>query len=335
MYHYIGIDVSKLTLQVFIAKNNSTIEIDNNKKSLRVLYKKLLKLYKDDSFVFIYEPTANYSKTLMLFCAENNIMIYVVNPYISSSFSKSTGNRSKTDISDAQMLYNMHLVIKEKNISVPVIDKSVEQLKEIMSYYKFLQKQKVAFKNHLEAAKANHGSKQIISQVNKNIVKLQAEQNKLIEKAKIMVCCNRDLKEHFDNISSIKGVGDLIALILLYLFLKYPNANRSQITALLGLDPIIVESGTSIKRRSRISKRGTKFYRGMIFYSILSTIRFNDEFKDYYDKMKKRNCHSTVAQVAIMRKLALLAHSLYKNKCHYNPKLYLDKKDENNIKKVA
>jgi transposase len=218
MYHYIGIDVSKLTLQVFIAQNNSSIEIDNNHKSLMVLYKKLLKLYEDDSLVFIYEPTANYSKTLMLFCAENNIKIYVVNPYISSNFSKSTGNRSKTDISDAQMLYNMHIIIKEKDISVPVIDESVEQLKEIMSYYKFLLKQKVAFKNHLEAAKANHSSKQLISQMNKNIVRLQTEQSKLIEKAKSMVRQDKNLKEHFDNISSIKGVGDLIALILLYLF---------------------------------------------------------------------------------------------------------------------
>lgn len=62
---------------------------------------------------------------------------------------------------------------------------------------------------------------------------------------------------------------------------------------------------------------------------ILSTVRFNDEFKNYYDKMKERNYHSTVIQ------LALLAHSLYKNKCQYDPKQYLNKKLENNIEKVA
>jgi len=74
MYNFIGIDVSKLTLQIYSKENDSSIEIDNDEKSLKVFYKDLKKLYKNDkSFVFIYEPTANYSIVLTKFCAKNGI----------------------------------------------------------------------------------------------------------------------------------------------------------------------------------------------------------------------------------------------------------------------
>jgi len=44
MYNFIGIDVSKLTLQIYIEENNSSIEINNSDKSLRVFYRELQKL---------------------------------------------------------------------------------------------------------------------------------------------------------------------------------------------------------------------------------------------------------------------------------------------------
>lgn len=67
-------------------------------------------------------------------------------------------------------------------------------------------------------------------------------------------------------------------------------------------------------------------YRGVIFYSILSTVRFNEEFKAYYEHLKNRNKHTTSAQIAVMRKLILLAHSLYKNNVDYNPEQFKLKK---------
>ena len=72
----------------------------------------------------------------------------MVNTFVSSSFSKSLGNRNKTDISDAQMLFNMQMMLKKKDIAVPVINPTVNALRELVSYYRFLQKQKVAFKNY-------------------------------------------------------------------------------------------------------------------------------------------------------------------------------------------
>jgi len=327
MYNFIGIDVSKLTLQIYIEENNSSIEIDNSDKSLRVFYRELQKLYTNRKpFVFIYEPTANYSVALTKFCAQNSIYAHIVNTYVSSNFSKSLGNRNKTDISDAHMLFNMQMMINKKDISIPVINPTVESLRELVGYYRFLQKQKIAFKNYNEAATTNKSSNYILSDIKKNITRIEKEQQELINKAKAIISTDKTLKEAFEHITSIKGIGSLVGIFLLHLFLNYPNANRQQLTALLGLDPITIESGTAIKKRSRISKRGLKMYRGIIFYSILSTVRFNEEFKTYYEHLKDRKKHTTVAQIAVMRKLILLAHSLYKNNVDYNPEQFKLKK---------
>ncbi|WP_373002040.1 IS110 family transposase [Sulfurimonas sp.] len=329
MYNFIGIDVSKSTLQIYAPKDKSSIEIGNDKKSLGKFYKELKKSYENvNSLVFIYEPTANYGVTLTKFCAEKSIHTYVVNPYLSSSFAKSLGNRNKTDISDAQMLFDMHKLIPQEKIAIPVINPTVELLRELVSYYRFLQKQKVAFKNHYEAAVANGSSRYILGDIKKNITRIQKQQQELIIKAKSLIGKDTSLQESFDCITSIKGVGDLVGILLLHLFLNYPNANRQQITALLGLDPIVVESGTSVKKRTRISKRGLKMYRGLIFYSILSTVRFNEELKSYYEHLKDRKKHTTTAQIAVMRKLILLAHSLYKNKTCYNPEQFKNNRKE-------
>ena len=219
MYNFIGIDVSKLTLQIYVEANESSVEIDNDEKNLKLFYKKLKKLYKNDKpFVFIYEPTANYSVALTRFCAKNNIYAYVVNTFISSNFSKSLGNRNKTDISDAQMLFNMQIMINKKDIAVPVINSTVDAIRELVGYYRFLQKQKVAFKNYNEAVTTNKSSSYILNDVKKNIARIDKEQQELINKAKAIINNDEILKKSFTHITSIKGIGTLVGIFLLHLF---------------------------------------------------------------------------------------------------------------------
>ena len=45
MNDYIGIDISKASLQVYIPKGNIDLEIDNTKQGLKKLTSKLKKLY--------------------------------------------------------------------------------------------------------------------------------------------------------------------------------------------------------------------------------------------------------------------------------------------------
>ena len=70
MDNYIGIDVAKVTLQVFIPKNESDVEIENSLDGLKKLYSKLKKQYKRtiNDVVFVYESTGIYSTILEHYC---------------------------------------------------------------------------------------------------------------------------------------------------------------------------------------------------------------------------------------------------------------------------
>ena len=57
--------------------------------------------------------------------------------------------------------------------------------------------------------------------------------------------------------------------------------------------------------------------------SAMSATRFNDELKHFYDRLKVNGKHTTSAQIAVMRKLVVIAHALFKTGEHYDDQKYL------------
>jgi hypothetical protein len=56
----------------------------------------------------------------------------------------------------------------------------------------------------------------------------------------------------------------------------------------------------------------------------LTAVVYNNEMKHFYDRLLSRGKCKSLAQIAVMRKIILLAHSLYKNNERYNPEKYLE-----------
>ena len=325
MNNYIGIDVAKATLQIYIPKSDLDIEIKNNDNGLKSLYSKLKKQYKKeiDNIVFIYESTGAYSTILEHFAEEKKIKCFKVGAYQSASFSKVIKNRNKTDIVDARMLSQMSILAKEKDIKVPVRDEKAHQMRSYIKYYQSLVKEEIRAKNYLEASTFNLEDKFVLKQVEKKIKNIQKEQIDIIDKTMEIINANVEYKKAYENITSIKGIGEKSGIILLYLFLRYPNASRQHITALCGLDPIQRSSGTSVQHKERISKQGLSLVRAILFMPTLVTIQHNKEMKFIYDRLVNRGKPKSLAQIAVMRKIILLAHSLYKNKELYDENKYL------------
>ena len=319
MNEYIGIDVSKASLQCYFPVEQEDVEIDNSKAGLSKLNKRLQRYRRRGMEpILIFEPTGSYSVALKKFCASKTLRCFIVNPRQSANFLKALGERNKTDKVDARMLSQMHVLAGKGEIAVPVIDVLAEQIKERMGYYKLIQKQRVTMQNHLEAAQAKQSDPYIIKRLEKECKRLKLEEQTLIAALLELIRENPPMQRKFDSITSFKGIGPTAGLALLHLFLSYPDANRKQITALCGLDVVVAESGTSLRRKGRISKKGSKLYRGTLFMATMISIQHNPKMRAFYERLKEAGKHSTVAQIAVMRKIILIAHSLFKNESTYD-----------------
>jgi len=311
----IGLDISKSTINVYIPINELDIVINNNLKAISGLYSKLKRLYKKEvnKLVFVFEPTGTYSFTLTKFCANKNIHCFIVNPKKSSNFARAIGNRNKTDIEDARLLSQMIITAKHKNIKVPVINKNVEDLQELISCYKLIIKQQTQNRNHLSALKAKNDASYVIKELESQYKYLKKQEDRVIKKIKTYIVKDKKIYQSYLNIQTMPGIGDISAIVLLYHFLQYPDANQRQIVSLAGLDPVEKSSGTSVKGKTKISKAGSKICRGTLFMPVMVAVQKNIQLKEFYNRLKDRGKHTTVAQIAVMRKMVVIAHSLYKN----------------------
>jgi len=320
----IGLDVSKSSINVFISSEELDLEIENSPKALKSFYSKLKKIYKKeiDKVVFVFEPTGSYSALLYQFCASKNIQVFMINPKQARNFSKAIAQRNKSDVIDARVLAQAISIARKNEIAIPTVNPIVEEVKELMSYYKLKVKQRVQLSNHLEALSVKNSNKTLVKTIEKELKSLKKQEANIIETINEIIEKDEILHNKYNAIISIKGVGNIAAIVLLHLFIKYPNANQRQIVSLTGLDPIIRESGTSIRGKNRISKAGAKIYRGSLFMAVMVATRHNKQMKSFYERLKINGKHTTVAQIAVMRKLVVIAHSLYKNDVVYDEDMY-------------
>ena len=309
--YYIGIDVSKKDLSVFNGKKDLKFI---NQEGLRPFKKYLKGKYKNFSdIVIIFEPTGIYSFNLKEFCAENSIKAYIVNPKRSHSFARSLGIRSKDDKIDARILYQFHKLINSKDIKVPKIDQQAKVLSSYLTSYEFAVKQRVAISNHLESLR----DKKLTSLLKKELKRAQKLEDEIFNDIKEYIRQNQNLREDYQRLLTISGVGGKMAIALLTLFKTYQGTNRAQITALVGLDSTKRESGSSVRGRAKISKNGKAIYRKVSYLPAICATVHNQKIKIFYQRLLANHKPKKLAIIASMRKILLIAHAMYRDKTEY------------------
>jgi len=308
--YYIGIDVSKKDLAVFDGKKDLKFI---NKEGLKSFKKYLKKKYHLSEIAIIFEPTGVYSLYLKEFCAENSIKAYIVNPKKSHNFTWALGKRSKTDKIDARILYQFHKLIDLKDIKVPQIDQQAKILASYLVSYEFALKQRISLSNHLESLR----DKGLIALMKKDLKRAKMLEDKIFHDILEYVSKNQNLREDYQRLLTISGVGEKTAIALLTLFKTYQGTNRAQITALAGLDPVKRESGTSVKGKVKISKNGKGIYRKIFYLPTVCATVHNQKIRVFYQRLLTHHKTKKLAFIASMRKILLIAHAMYRDKTEY------------------
>jgi transposase len=112
---------------------------------------------------------------------------------------------------------------------------------------------------------------------------------------------------------SIPGIGVYSAAALVA-FIGDINrfSSPEKLVAYTGLDCRVFESGTSVKGKGHITKRGNVSLRHALWNSAFIARRYNPQFKAYFEKKTGEGKHYLSAMCAVERKLVHLIYAVWK-----------------------
>jgi transposase len=127
-----------------------------------------------------------------------------------------------------------------------------------------------------------------------------------------------ELKQRVNNICTIPGVGELTAVTVLAETNGFELIrNKKQLTSYAGFDVKEKQSGTSIKGKPRISKRGNRHLRKSMHLPSLSSVKYNQSHKDLYVRLVSKSGIKMKALIAVQRKMLELIFVIDKNQNPY------------------
>ncbi len=317
MQNVIGIDVSKAKLDVcalFEGKTRKKI-VENSESGFKQLQSWISKNNIESPHICM-ESTGCYSEGVAEFFHNLGFKVSIVNPLRIRAFRKSCLIRQKTDKIDALLIAEFCRMHNPSFWNPKSSD--VKELHEIDNRIESLKIELNRASNALEKKLPKFVQKSIKSEINflnKQIEKLEQEIQKIIER-------NAELKQKFELLTDIKGVGEKTALAILTSMPDVSNFKKSgQFTAFVGVTPSHKESGTSVKGKSHISKIGTQSVRKTLYMSAINVKNYNPHFQKFVQKLQRKGKPPKVIICAVMRKLIAIFFGMLKNATKFNPNL--------------
>lgn len=308
---YFGIDVSAKEL-VLADVNNKSKTFSNNSSGHKQIFD-FLKSRNSEVYVCM-EATGVYSLDIATVLSNvKGINVMVVNPKSAKDFASACMNRSKTDRVDAHSLalyaskfdFIKWVPPSRQFYEIRIISRRIQALKQDIA----------AEKNRLHAYKATAFTPAIVIQSTiDNIKALLKLIKELHKQALLLIREDKALSQKFSLLTSISGIASLSAIYCLAEIAFLPDdITPKQLTAYAGLDPRKFESGTSIKKREAISKKGNAALRKALFLPALVAIRFNPIVKKFFINFVARGKQKKQAIVAIMRKFIHAILGMFKS----------------------
>lgn len=307
-FTFVGIDVSKARLDVYVAAEEQVFSVDNVEHGYRELASRLPAA---GECLVVVESTGVYQRGVVMFLVDHGHRVAVVNPKRVREFARASGNQAKTDRIDARILARFGEKMQPREH-----EQAPEKREELRAHVlrrRQLVELRKAEKNHREAST----SRTVFKNIQKVISVLDQQIREIERQIEQLVESNDQWTESAKIIQSVKGVGAVLTSALLTDLPELGTLNRKEIAALVGLAPYNDDSGTQ-KGKRRISG-GRIVIRNLLYMAARAATRCNPPIKEFYERLLKAGKANKVAIVACMRKLLTVLNHLVKTKTLWNP----------------
>lgn len=324
----VGIDISKNSFTACLCKRDEKCNFSFSKvanfSNDKTGFNQLLRWVKSElassvELVFLMEATGVYYESLAHHLYKLKKTVHVSLPNTTKHYFSSLNVKTKTDAVDAKWLSQFGVERNHKMWTPP--SPIIIELRNLTRYYVQLQEQRTVLGNIKHSKDCSHevqkfvlqSNKSLITQIDKQITKCKLEIERLISSDKYM-------HQKVQKLLTIKGVGLItIATILAETLCFERFQNIKQLTSFAGYDVVQRESGTSIKGKTRISKKGNRYIRNALYFPAMVSCRFNPKMKETYTRINMKKSSKMIGQVAIQRKLLALIFTIWKNDTVFDP----------------
>src|SRR5690554_5809365 len=338
----LGTDVSQKELVVTLGRLFDDLSIDlyahkvfkNSEKGILSLIEWVEKLTDQSVKVrYVMEATGIYHQKFAYYLDKNGYELSIVLPNKISNYMRTLENKTITDKTCSEAIAQFGLERKLEQWHRP--NKMYKNLQQLTRERDQIVAERVTVKNQLHAeqneAEPNQNSLRRLEDRKKL---LNSQEKEIKQEIAQIINLNQELNEHVERICTIPGIGQLTAAIVLAETNGFElTRNKKQLTSYAGLDVKEKQSGTSIKGKPKISKRGNRSLRKSMHLPSLTAVKWDGKFEELYARLVAKHGIKMKALVAVQRKLLELIYILFKNKTTYD-KEYETKKQKSYIQLI-
>jgi transposase len=300
----VGIDVSKLTLDVTIYSTKAHLQCENSQKG----YKQLVKWvtsnssFADSNTLYLFEHTGLYSHRLAIYLAGLQIPFSIVSGL---EIKRSLGIvRSKNDKDDSRSIAQYGFRLKDEIGLYKMPTDTIYQLQRLLSLREKMVKQSAGHKSYLKEIKlilVQKENKVLFKETQKAIQHLTKSIVVIDTELQAIIKADNELNITYKLLTSIKGVGPQVAMFTIVYTNNFTRFKTSrQFASYCGVAPFTNSSGTSLRGKTKVSNLANKKLKSLLDMSAKTAIQFSPEMKTFYERRQEMG-KSKMSTINIIR----------------------------------
>lgn len=316
MQKVLGIDVSKEKHDMILIIDGKKYhkEISNDGKGFSYL-KRWLGSHQAPHVHACLEATGQYGEAIAEYLYEQGHLVSVVNPARIKRYGESKLHRNKTDKADADLI--AEFCLKEKPGKWEPLSPEKKHLRALTRRIQALKANL-----HQEKNRKKSGEKDtwVLEDLEMHIKFLKERIEAINKEIHDLIKETPELESQHNLLTSIPGIGHLTAITLLAEISNFSAfENASQLAAYAGLNPQGHRSGSSVFKKTQISKQGRVELRRCLYMPAIVALSCNPIIQSLDERMMKTNHHKMEIVIAAMRKLFHLAYGVIKTQIPFDP----------------
>jgi transposase len=308
MERMIGIDVGKARLDVCRLEDGRRLAVGNDAAGIAALADQLGLGARD---LVVMEASGGYERLPHRLLSERGLRVAVVNAARVRDFARASGRLAKTDRIDAEMIARYGRLTRPA--PTPLVSSARQTLAELLAYRRQLTAEITARRQQL----GHLLTPALRQRAEAALARLGAERREIARLIGQTIAAEAELAKRGALLSSMPGVGPILAATLLAELPEIGRLDRRQIASLVGVAPIAKDSGTRHGRRP--IRGGRKEVRAVLYMAAVSTSRTATRGAAAYRRLVALGKPPKLALVALMRKILTTLNAIIRTATPYSP----------------